>query len=271
MYLRARTVEEAVALIGKGAAPLAGGTLLSQEVSREGRCGALVDVAGIDGLDAIQNDSGSLLIGALVTIARLEASGELAREHQALRSAARSIGNPHVRRAGTVGGNVALGLPGASLPPALLVLDAEVLLQGPEGAFSRGVAEVTSRGVPPSSLITAVRLPRGNDRRSTYVKFGGRHQSARAMASVAVSLRIDGGLVVDPRLSAAGLCRAVRLPGAERILAGQPLSPTSIGEAAWAGAAEVPFEEPEVWPGEAHRRRLVSAGIRQVLTEIAAS
>jgi len=279
-YLRPRTVEEAAAAILAGAKPLAGGTVLGPGAAGEGSAAglavavavavAVADLALLEPLRELRLDEGAAWIGALVSVACLEGSAPLGPDHAALRSAAASIGNPHVRRAATVGGNLALRVPSASLPPALLVLDAEALLFGPAGPSACSVEVLLGAGLPSGALITAVRVPVVAGRRSACVKYAGRHASGRAIASVAASVRIEGGAAVEPRVAVSGLCRAARLRGVERLLAGRPLDAAAIEAAARAAAREAPFEDVDFAPGEEQRRRLVAEGVRRVLGEVRA-
>jgi CO/xanthine dehydrogenase FAD-binding subunit len=145
-----------------------------------------------------------------------------------------------------------------------------VLLFGPAGPSARSLEAVLRAGVPEGALITAVRVPVVPGRRSAYVKYGGRHASARATACVAASLRIEGGRAVEPRVAVAGLCRARRLRSVERLLEGRPLDASAIEAAARLAALEAPFEDVDFAPGEEQRRRLVAAGVDRVLMEVCA-
>lgn len=271
-YARARSVDEALALLeGDGAVALAGGTLVVPEGVIDGFAGDVVDISGVADLRAVREDGDGVHVGALANIARLEAAPFLSPGYAALSSAAASIGNPHIRRAGTVGGNVACRLARACLPPALLALDAEVLLVGPGSSARRPIGDVLHDGLPPGWLISAVRLPPQGGRRSAYTKFEWRRATAKAIVTVAVSVDLRDGTAVGPRLAVGGLCVPRRLPGAERLLAGRKIDPASLDEVARAAAEEPPFTEAPTPPGEAYRRRLVAYGVRQLLTEIGAS
>jgi carbon-monoxide dehydrogenase medium subunit len=268
-YLRARTADEAVAHLAEDAAVIAGGTVLTPEVAREGRVGRVVDIAGIAALRELRVDAQGATIGALVSNDELSSHPEIARDYAALFQAAGRIGNPHVRRAGTVGGNLVWALPRACLPPAMLVLDAEVNLRAVQGASTLPIAKFLSQGLPKHALVESVHLPLPDGRRSGFLKYEWRRATAMALVIVAVSTRRDSaGVLNEPRVAAAGLCRARRLPAAEAMLAGHKLDNSLIDEVARAAAAEPPFEERGTAPGETYRRRLVAAGVRQLLSEI---
>jgi carbon-monoxide dehydrogenase medium subunit len=268
-YVRARTTDEAVAHLVADAVVIAGGTVLTPEIAREGRTGRFVDIAGITALRDFHVDQRGATIGALVSNDELASHPEIARDYAALSQAAGRIGNPHVRRAGTVGGNLVWALARACLPPAILVLDAEVNLRTVQGASTQPVAQFLSQSLPKHTLLESVRLPPPAGRRSGFIKFEWRRATAMAIVIVAVSTcRDSAGMLLEPRIAVAGLCRARRLPAAEAMLAGRTLDNTLIDEVSRASATQPPFEESGTAPGETYRRRLVAAGVRQLLSEI---
>jgi len=268
-YVRARTVDEAVALLAVDAIVIAGGTVLAPEVARECLDGRFVDIAGVAALRELRVDSQGASIGALVSNDEISVHPEIARDYVALSKAAGWIGNPHVRRAGTIGGNLVWALPRACLPPALLTLDAEVNLRSIQGVSRQPVSQLLSNGLPPRTLLMSVQLLPPGGRRSGYVKYAWRRATAMALVIVSVSARRDAaGALLEPRVAVGGLCRARRLPTAEGMLAGRKLDSALIDEVARAAAAEPPFEETGTAPGETFRRRLVATGVRQLLAEI---
>jgi CO/xanthine dehydrogenase FAD-binding subunit len=229
----------------------------------------LVDLGRITSLNELAQKDGYLHLGARVSLARIAASAEVRERYAALAKAAASVGNPQIRNVATIGGNVALGLPVADLPPALLALDAEVVYRGPDGEQRLPILRVITDGVPTGCLITAVRIPRESERRSGFLKFSWRQASGKTIVSVAAALRIEDGLIAAPRLTVGGLARsAARLPQTEQILAGRAWSQDLAEEAASAAAAEPVFDASSP-PGENYRRRLVSEGVRRILAELA--
>lgn len=268
-YVRARTADEAVSLIASDAVVIAGGTVLSPEITREGRNGCFVDIAKIASLRELRVDARGATIGTVVSNDEISQHPDLLRDYAALASAAGFIGNPHVRRAGTIGGNLVWALPRACLPPALLVLDAEVNLRDAGGAFTQPVSQFLENGLPPHALLTSVQLPPPAGRLSGYVKYAWRHATAMALVLVSVSTRRDsGGALVEPRVAVGGLCGARRLLGTEKGLAGKKLEESLIADVAARAAAEPPFVEAGTPPGETYRRRLIATGVRQLLREI---
>ena len=273
-YIRPRTIEEATSLLTRveGPTPLAGGTVLVPELTRQGGEGlTMIDIGRIEALRTMDRQDGSLHLGATVTLARLASSVEVQADYSALAQAAALIGNPNVRRTATVGGNLAFARPLADLPPVLLALGADVVLSSASGVERRPIARMITEGVPEGCLITAVNVPHVAGRRSGFRKFAWRQSSGKTLVSVAGALRLQEGHIVQPRLAVGGLCRrATRLLETEEALAGQHWSEDLVAEIARLAAAQAVCDV-EGPPSADYRRRLVAAGVRHVLATIATS
>ncbi len=108
-YIEARSLEELPELLGKQwgkSAVLAGGTdLLDQLKERLIQPERVVNIKKIKELRGITHGE-QLEIGALTTIAALEADAGVRREYPVLAQAAASIATPQLRNMGTLGGNL---------------------------------------------------------------------------------------------------------------------------------------------------------------------
>ena len=110
-WVDATSVEHAVTLLaksGSGAVAKAGGMDLL-DLMKEGIVAPsrVVNLATIGGLDGIRmRPSGELEIGAMTTLASIEASGEIRERYAALSEAAAHAATPQVRNAATIGGNL---------------------------------------------------------------------------------------------------------------------------------------------------------------------
>jgi carbon-monoxide dehydrogenase medium subunit len=129
-YHTPTTVAEALRLLREydGKAQLiAGGTdlLLDIQVGNHTPVEALVDVTRIEGLDAIREEEGWVVVGAAVTHTQIERSPLIYRHGEALVESCRVVGGPQVRNVATIGGNVAHALPAADGTIGLLSLDAQ--------------------------------------------------------------------------------------------------------------------------------------------------
>ena len=122
-----------------------------------------------------------------------------------LAEACASFSSTQVQSMGTLGGNLGNASPAADTAPALIVLEAELELAGPDGRRRLPVAEFF-RGpgrtaLAAGELITAVIVPDpGPGTGSAFLKLG-RVSNDIAKASAAVTVVREGGRVVDCRLA----------------------------------------------------------------------
>jgi len=106
-YARPASVAEALALLGDGAAPLAGGTdLLGLMKDRIVAPRRLVDLGGVAEMRSIEESEGGLVVGAAVTLEELAAHPAVGRAYPSLLHAVDGILSPQIRGAGTVGGDL---------------------------------------------------------------------------------------------------------------------------------------------------------------------
>src|SRR5690606_24501699 len=104
------------------AEPLAGGTDLMVGVNLgQRRPAAIVALRRIDELRVQRVEAEHLELGALLTYSAIER--DLADLTPGLAMAARTVGSPQIRNAGTVGGNVATASPAGDTLPWLVALD----------------------------------------------------------------------------------------------------------------------------------------------------
>ena len=189
------TVEEAVAHLARvpSATVLAGGTDLMVEVNDgHRRPSDAVVVNRISELRSWRHDpqTATVTIGAAVTYSEMLA-GPLAAMVPALAQAARTVGSPQIRNAGTLGGNLGTCSPAGDGLPVLSALGADVELASaagrrrvPVGEFMVGVKR-TALG--PGELIASVTLP-VVDGWQGYAKVGVRNAMVIAVASACVVL-----------------------------------------------------------------------------------
>jgi carbon-monoxide dehydrogenase medium subunit len=268
-YARPSILADALAILAAGGTPLAGGTLSVPEVANAAagsRDPFFVDLAGLPSLHDVAERDGFLYVGAMVTLAEVAASTLVADSWTALAEAARAVGNPNVRRAATVGGNVAWRTGAPDLHSALLVLGGVVECATAGGPLELTAEQAVDESIPAGALITSIRLPREPGRVSSFVKFAWRGASGQTIVAVAGSLDLTPGAALSPRLAASGVSvRAARLPAAEALLATGISDPSTVEAAATTAARELPFQV-EHFPAEGYRRRLLAEGVRRVLT-----
>ena len=202
-----RSVAEAVEALGRAdgeARLVAGGTALVPML-RMGllRPERVISLHRIAELGRIAVSGGGLHVGAMVTMAAIGRSPEIARGWPLLASAAGHVATPAIRSSATLGGNLGYAEPASDPAPALLCLEAEVDVAGPAGArslpLSRFFAGFYETALAPGEILTAVRVPAAPPgARSGYVKFCPRSAEDKPLVGVAALL------VMDAR---AGRCR----------------------------------------------------------------
>jgi len=159
-YVLASSVEEALGALASAqgpARPVAGGTDLmldlTQSQGQHSPIHTLVDITRIPELNCLELRGSRLFIGAGLPV-RLITGSPLIRLHApALVEACDLIGGPQVRNSATLGGNVAHALPAADGTIALVALDAQVEIAGPQGRRLEPILNIF-RGVGQSSLVT---------------------------------------------------------------------------------------------------------------------
>jgi 4-hydroxybenzoyl-CoA reductase subunit beta len=208
---------------------------------------SVLDLRGLSELRGIRpQTNGVVEIGALTTLSAIEKSTYLRQHHPVLTEAAATVASPVLRNMGTVGGNICLDTrclwynqsltwrkgcgfcikkdgnlchvaPGGTkcwaafsgdTPPALLCLNAEIEIAGPDGRrrislrdFYTGDGE-NYRKLLPTELVTRVFLPAESaDYRGIYRKLRVRGSIDYPLAGVAVAMKRSNGHVVDARIA----------------------------------------------------------------------
>lgn len=135
MFFAPKTKSDLVNVLGKhpDATIVAGATDVGLWVTKHHQ--TLKTVVSLQQLSELQyikvSESGDLKIGAGVTYS--DAWAALAKMHPDLGELVRRISSVQVRNSGTIGGNIANGSPIGDMPPALIALDATLVLMSDVG------------------------------------------------------------------------------------------------------------------------------------------
>jgi carbon-monoxide dehydrogenase medium subunit len=268
-YEVADSVEHAVELLGEreDTKLLAGGhSLIPLMRLRFARPAVLVDLGRLDSLRYIRDAGEQLAIGALARHHDLNHDPLLQGHCPLVSYTAGLIGDPQVRHRGTIGGSVAHGDPASDLPAVLLALDADLVVEGPDGErtlpageFFRGVFE-TALG--PQDVLTEIRVPKLGPSGWSYLKFTRRAQDW-ATVGVAAVVRRSNGTIEQPAIALTNMGPTpVRARTAEAALR----TADDVAVAAEAVAAE--SDPPSDTGGSAdYRRRLATVLTRRALEE----
>jgi hypothetical protein len=142
---------------------------------------------------SVDTASGLVHIGSSVPYATME-HGDLAKALPALAEAARTVGSPQIRAAGSIGGNLGTCSPAGDSLPVLSALDAVVHLQSEKSTRSVSFAEFMvgpkRNSRQPNEIITGVTIPLTNGWQG-YAKVGVRNAMVISVASVCLAIH-DG-------------------------------------------------------------------------------
>jgi CO/xanthine dehydrogenase FAD-binding subunit len=137
-----------------------------------------------------KNADGTITIGAGVPYQEME-TGELKNLIPALAEAARTVGSPQIRAAGTLGGNLGTCSPAGDGLPVLFALDAVIHLQSSENSRVLSVHDfmlgVKRNARASNEIITAVTMPL-LDGWQGYAKVGVRNAMVISVASACLAV-----------------------------------------------------------------------------------
>jgi len=239
-YRKPESLEEVFKLLqeyGHRAALIAGGTDVMVKIRNTRKAPeVLISLRGLKELSYIRKN-GDYHIGALATHRMLEQSDLVQRELTALYEGASRIGSVQVRNVATIAGNICNAAPSADTAGPLLALDAQVLLQGPEGERRVPITEFftgTYKTVrKETEVVTEIRIPAEMERfGSAYWKQSRRKAMNLPIVGIAVSLRLDNATISDARIAlTVAAPTPIRAYKAEEFLTGKPMDEAVLAEA----------------------------------------
>jgi len=240
-YFAPRSLPEAVKFLSEhrdDVKVLSGGqSLLPLMKMRLAKPAYVVDLGRVPGLDNITEDGNHSVLGALVTHAQIENSQLLKSKCPLLPQTATTIADVQVRNRGTIGGSVAHADPAGDWPAAVVALDAEIKIYGPNGErwvhcdeFFLGLLMSV---LQPDEIVTAIKVPLTGTDKTAYLKAAPR-SSGFAVVGVAVRLAIDSaGNCSRAAIGITGVTdKAYRPERVEQMLTGQRLDSVIIQQAA---------------------------------------
>ena len=161
----AKSVNEACDVLAENPATtvLAGGTDLMVQVNRGAKSlESVLDLSRILELKKWSIEGSEIVLGAGISYTDLT-NPQLAKLVPALAQAARTVGSPQIRNAGTLGGNLATATPAGDTIPALVAMDAFLKLKSStetrEVSMTEFVTGVKTNVLKPGEIIESVRIP----------------------------------------------------------------------------------------------------------------
>lgn len=240
-YQTPATLEEAVSLLAgdpDGAKVLAGGhSLIPAMKLRLAQPQLLVDIARIKSLAYIREEGNRILIGATTTHYQLESSELLKQICPLLPLCAASIGDVQVRNKGTIGGSIAHSDPAGDWPAAVIALDADLVLVGPNGERTVKATDffvdLLTVDLQPGEILREVRLEKPSGRFGQAYQKVPHPASGFAVVGIAVDLTLnDDGSCKAARVGVTGVdVKAYRAQAVEAALAGTNLDDQTVAAA----------------------------------------
>lgn len=278
-FVGARTVEEAVEALATSAGParpIAGGTDLIVELS-EGRR-TLDRVVGLDDvaeLRRIEFDAdGTMRLGAATPCSTIYSNLQVRRAYPILIDSASIIGSVQIQNRASIGGNLCNASPSADSIPSLICLDAQAVIEGPQGSRTVPVDEFCTGPrqtvLAKDELLVDLVIPAAEQHEGgKYLRFIPRNEMDIAVAGAGSLVRIDPdtNTITHARIALAAVAPTpLRVESAEQVLIGREPHSELIAEAAeLAAAASKPISD--IRGSADYRRHLVKVLVKRTLDE----
>jgi xanthine dehydrogenase small subunit len=239
-FARPGDLTEALGLLGEhpDAVLVAGSTDWGVEVNIRGvRTPFAIGIDRLPELRTLEVGDTSVEIGAALSLSEVERGldGRIPLLAQMLPQFASRL----IRNGATIGGNLGTGSPIGDTPPALLALEASVVLASADGEREVALAEYFTGYrqtlKQPGELIRAVRIPLPLSEVTAFHKIAKRRFDDISSVAVGFALDLRDGTVVKARIGLGGVAATpIRALATEAALEGRPWSPDVVR-----GAAEV--------------------------------
>jgi carbon-monoxide dehydrogenase medium subunit len=273
-YHAPRTVEEAVGQLGEFAPLdgriLAGGqSLVPMMAFRMARPAHLIDINGVEGLERLAIDGDALSISACVRHAAFHRPVASGPTGALLSVVASNIAHYPIRIRGTFCGSLANADPASEWCLTAVTLNTELIAASKRGRRTIAAADfftgMMGTALAEDELLLEARVPLlAPDARFGFYEFS-RRAGDYALAMALTVYRLDGGVIVEPRVGVGGAeGHPRRIAQAEAMLAGQKPG-EEIFRAAAEAAADVIQPMEDAHADAAFRLDLVRAVTQRAL------
>ncbi len=242
-FYEAKSVSDAVAALcaDENAEIISGGTDVLIRV-REGKDAgkALVSIHNLSELKGIEMDEeGTIIIRPATSFSHITNHEMIKKYLNMLGEAVDQVGGPQIRNTGTIGGNICNGATSADSAASMQVLNAIVVLEGPDGVRQVPVTEFYTgpgRTVRQrTEVCTAFKITRENYEgfAGHYIKYGKRNAMEIATLGCAVWLKLseDKQTIEEARLAyGVAAPTPIRCRKAEEVIRGRKVSDGEIYE-----------------------------------------
>lgn len=245
-YFAPTAITEAISLLQRypgDAKILAGGqSLIPLMKFRLAGPAYLIDLQKVPHLDILQEQNGTLIIGAMVRESRLETSSLIRQRYPALHDTSAVVADPLVRNFATVGGNVAHADPANDHPATMLALRAQAVAESPRGRraipMDEFLVDTFETSLAPDEVLVEIHVPTPAPRSGSAYQKLERKVGDYAIAGVAAQVTLDGDTVTSAGIGLTNVgAKAIRAVQAEQFLAGKQLDDEVLREAGRLAAA----------------------------------
>jgi len=188
----------------------------------------LIDVTGVAELRSIEQHGNQIYIGAAVSLSAVEAFCQ--KDLPAMSDLLGRFASRQIRNRGTLVGNIANSSPIADIPPLLLVMDAQLILQRgldqrtiPLKEFNLGYKQTALKT---GEFIHSVILPLPlSGQRVSVEKVSKRSEDDISATCVAMSVTIEHGTITQVNIACGGMAAIPKMASeTQSQLLGQPLT-----------------------------------------------
>jgi carbon-monoxide dehydrogenase medium subunit len=273
-----KSVKEAISLLseyGEKAEVIAGGTDLLVQMKRgDAVPDYLINMEGLKELEYIRHDvKEGLRIGARTPIHAVVESTLIRDKFEIMAHAAQTLGTPTIRRQATIGGNLCNAAPSADMVPALIVLGAQLKIEGNDGQkvmaiedFFTGPGETCLKR---NEILTEIQVPDPlPNSRAVYLKQTRTRGADLALVGVAIMAIMDNNVIADVKISLGAVAPIpIRAKKAEAILKGKKADDHLLETCAEAALLESnPIDD--VRSSAEYRKKLIKVLVKRALKQI---
>lgn len=270
-YSAPASLQEALALLSDGRAKALGGgmSLIPMMKLRLATPEHVVDIGRLTELNFINEEKGSIRVGACTTHQQIESSALLRSKCPLIAETAACIGDPQVRNLGTIGGSAAHADPAADYPAALLALEARLRLVGRNGERTLPAEEFFvdsfTTSLRAGEIIREILVPVEELGAGVRYEKVAHTASGFAVVGIAVRLRRLRGKITLARIGITGVAnRAYRATTAERVLEGAAGTAEELLKAAATVSNGVEANS-DLYASSAYRRHLAQVHTARAL------
>ena len=194
----------------------------------------LIDIKSVAQLQAIDEHSGGLTIGAAVSLSQLETYCQA--KLPCMTALLGRFASRQVRNRGTLVGNIANSSPIADTPPLLLVLDAQLILQRGQNQRTLALADFyldyKKTALEAGEFIHSVILPLPTVPQQVFVeKVSKRAEDDISSTCVALSVTLNNGVIAQINIACGGMAAIPKMAShTQSQLLGQAIEPSVLAQ-----------------------------------------